>query len=104
MNFAVEQVNAGNIERRRERSVLRRILIQHNMRPRRFHEKRHRMARTRAAIVDFEINSLTRSDGGKRRPCDLTSEPVARLVGEVHGVNCATGSMHPAWGDRGYRQ
>jgi len=83
MNFAVEQVNAGDIEGRRKRSILRRILIQDDMRSRRFHQKRNRMARTRAAVVDFEINSLTSSNGGKRGPRDLTSEPVPRLVGEI---------------------
>src|SRR5436309_9974883 len=74
MNFAVEQVNAGDIEGRRKRSILRRILIQNDTGPGRLHEKRDRMARTRAAVVDLEINSLTSSNGGKRSPCDLRSE------------------------------
>jgi hypothetical protein len=100
MNFAVEQVNAWHIEGRRKGSILRRILIQDDTRTCRFHEKRNRMARTRAAVVDFEINSLTRSDGRKRRSCDRTFEPVPRLVSETHGVNCATVSMHPGWDHR----
>ena len=100
MNFAVEQVNARDIEGRGKRSILRRILIEDDTRPRRFHQKRNRMARTRAAVVDFEINSLTSSNGGKRCPCDLTSEPVPRLVSEVHGVNCATVGVHHYWGER----
>ena len=58
------------------------------------------MARTRAAVVNLEINSLTGSDRGERCPCDHTFEPVSRLVGEVHGVNGATVGVHPAWGDR----
>jgi hypothetical protein len=100
MNFAVKQVNAGHIERRRKRSILRRILIEDDTGTCRFHEKRNGMTRTRAAVVDFEINSLTGSDSRKRRPCDRTFEPVPRLVGETHGVNCATVSVHAAWDDR----
>ena len=45
MNFAVEQVNARDVEGRRKRSILRRILIQDDTGPRRFHEERNRMAR-----------------------------------------------------------
>jgi hypothetical protein len=58
------------------------------------------MTRTRAAVVDFEINSLTGSNGRKRRPCDRTFEPVPWLVGETYGVNCATVGVHAAWDDR----
>jgi hypothetical protein len=101
MNFAVEQVNAGDIEGRRKRSILRRILIQDDTGTRRFHEKRNGMTRTRAAVVDFEINSLTGSDGGKRCPCDGTSEPFPGLVSEGHGVNSAAVGVHRAWGGRG---
>ena len=57
------------------------------------------MACTRAAVVDFEINSLADSNGGKRRPGDLTSEPVPGLIGEAHGVNCV--GVHRAWSYRG---
>lgn len=99
MNFAVEQVNAGDIEGRGKRAILGRILIQGDARSGRFHQEGDRMARTRAAVVDFEINSLTSSDGGERCPRDLTSEPVPRLVSETHGVNRAVG-VHVAWGDR----
>ena len=101
MNCAVEQVNAGDIEGRRKRSILRRILIQNDTGPGRLHEKRDRMARTRAAVVDLEINSLTSSNGGKRSPCDLTFEPVPRFVGEIHRVNCAAVGVHLRWGDHG---
>src|SRR5262245_23950946 len=76
MNFAVKQVNAGHIERRGKRSILRRILIKDDTGPGRFHQEGNRMTRTRAAVVDFEINSLTGSDGSERGPRDLTSEPV----------------------------
>ena len=99
MNFAVEQVNAGHIEGCRKRTILRRILIQHDLGTCRFHEKRNRMTRTRAAVVDFEINSLTSSDNSNRCPRDLTSEPVPWFIGEAHGVNCAVGP-HLAWNYR----
>jgi hypothetical protein len=104
MNFAVEQINAGHIEGRRKRSILRRILIQDDTGTCRFHEKGNRMTRTRAAVVDFEIDSLTGSDGRKRRPRDRTFEPVSRLVGETHCVNCAAVGVHPAWDDRSQHQ
>jgi hypothetical protein len=58
------------------------------------------MACTRAAVVDFEINSLTGSDDSNGCSRDLTSEPVPGLIGEIHGVNCAIG-VHPAWSYRG---
>jgi hypothetical protein len=100
MNFAVEQVNAGDIEGRGKRSILRRILIEDDTGTCRFHEKRNCVARTRAAVVNLKINSLTGSDCGKRGPCDRTSEPVPRLVSEAHGINRATVGVHHSWGER----
>src|SRR4029434_9172742 len=99
MNLAMEEINARQVEVDRERPALRLVLIHDDVRAGGLHQQGNCMLRTSAAVIDLEIHPLTRSYYRKRGAGQLTLEPVTRLIGEAHGVNRATGSVHLAWGE-----
>src|SRR5262245_870804 len=104
MDLAMKKIDAWHIERRRQRPVLRLILVQSNARTSRFNQQRHSVACAGAAIVDLEIDALPGVDSSKGRAGPLAFEPVSRLVGKEHGIGRATVSVRCAWRNRRYCQ
>src|SRR5215510_8366221 len=101
MDLAVKQIHARQVEVDRERPALRLVLIHNDVGAGRLHQEGNCVLRTGAAVTDLKIHPLTRSYYCKRGAGQLTLEPVTRLIREVHGINRATGSVDPAWSDRG---
>jgi hypothetical protein len=101
MDLAVKEIDARQVEVDRERPALRLVLIHDDVRAGGLHQKGNCVLRTSAAVIDLKIHPLTRSDYRKRGAGQLTLEPVTRLIGKVHSVNRATGSVNRAWGDHG---
>ena len=87
MDFAMKEVNARDIEIHGERSPLRLVLIHHHVGSGWLHEKRDRMLRAGAAVVDFKIDPLTWFNDRKWRPGVFTLKPVTGFIGEIHCVD-----------------
>src|SRR5262249_50392977 len=76
MDLAMKQIDPGHVERGRQRSVLRIILVKSNSRSSWFHQQRHGVACACAAIANLEIDALPSVDRSEGRACRLAFEPV----------------------------